>query len=560
MNKKLLSLAVAAAVAAPTAAMAEAVLYGKLHQSIDYVDINNISGVEYERSSATVYNGQVETSTTSTSLPWYSTEAAVTTPGATPLGTTENSYFVNGSNTTVYVPVYANDGTVVGTRAVGPGGAVVGGGYTSTSTSTNASTDTYNNLILTDANGTPIVNKQYAQDFAGWGISANSWRRYTLVNPGTGIGGPVDGRANRIGVKGSEDLGNGLKAIYQVEFGINLSSADNNIPGGDNGISYRNSFVGLASDFGTLLVGRHDTPLKISTGKLDLFSDTMADYNSTVGFNDIRADNVVAYISPTYSGFSFMGAVVAGGGTNALGGNSFATGLNYENTSLASAYSLALIYNNGPFYASAAYEVLSNEMFMSGDTSSAGKQQCLNADGSATLGCAYVDDDFGKWRVGLGLLDWNGFTLTAIYESQDDLPGGQIREATGFVNPETGQVSFAGVAGIKSQDLWQVQAGYSFGNNMIKAMYGSVNRDAGKALANFRDETLAINNISNLASGLRKDLEGDRSTWAVGFDHNFSKRTQVYALYTDVSDDFDGNPLYPGVDWSGFSLGLIHAF
>jgi len=121
-------------------------------------------------------------------------------------------------------------------------------------------------------------------------------------------------------------------------------------------------------------------------------------------------------------------------------------------------------------------------------------------------------------------------------------------------------VSFAGVAGIKSQDLWQVQAGYSFGNNMIKAMYGSVNRDAGKALANFRDETLAINNISNLASGLRKDLEGDRSTWAVGFDHNFSKRTQVYALYTDVSDDFDGNPLYPGVDWSGFSLGLIHAF
>ena len=127
------------------------------------------------------------------------------------------------------------------------------------------------------------------------------------------------GPSNRVGVKGSEDLGNGLKAIYQLEFGINFG--DNNIPGGANGgVSIRNSFVGLAGGFGTVLLGRHDTPLKISTGKLDLFSDTMADYNGTVGFDDIRADNAVAYISPSFSGFSFMGAVVSSGGGTAGSG------------------------------------------------------------------------------------------------------------------------------------------------------------------------------------------------------------------------------------------------
>jgi hypothetical protein len=38
--------------------------------------------------------------------------------------------------------------------------------------------------------------------------------------------------------------------------------------------------------------------------------------------------------------------------------------------------------------------------------------------------CDYVNDDYKKWRFGLGLLDWNGFTLTAIYENQDNIAEG----------------------------------------------------------------------------------------------------------------------------------------
>ena len=42
MNKKLLTLAVAAALAAPTMASAEAIMYGKLNVSLDYVEMNNV--------------------------------------------------------------------------------------------------------------------------------------------------------------------------------------------------------------------------------------------------------------------------------------------------------------------------------------------------------------------------------------------------------------------------------------------------------------------------------------------------------------------------------------
>jgi predicted porin len=265
----------------------------------------------------------------------------------------------------------------------------------------------------------------------------------------------------------------------------------------------RNTFAGLTGDWGTFVVGRNDTPYKTSTGKLDLFSDTMADYNGTVGFDDVRADNAIAYVSPNLSGFQLAAAVHAGGGSTALRNDVE----NLNSNSLAEAYSIAGIYSNGPFYASLAYESLGNELFM---------------DTAASLN-KVIKDDYTKWRLGLGLMDWNGFTLTGIYEEQSDLPAGQI-------NPNRND----------KLKLWQVQAGYSFGNSMVKAMYGSGNRDGRITLNNHR---------------VRDAIEGDYYTWSVAFDHNLSKRTKAYVLYTDYTDEDALNR-----DWDGFSVGMIHNF
>ncbi len=375
MNKKLLSLAVATAMVAPTAAMADAILYGKVHMSIDWANV--------------------------------------------------------------------------------------------------------------EGNG-----------FEGWGLNGRG------AIPG-------ESRANRIGVKGSEDLGNGLKAIYQVEFGIKMteeSTTGNAASGSNDTITMRNSFAGLTGDWGTFVVGRNDTPYKNSTAKLDLFSDTMADYNGTVRFDDLRADNAIAYVSPNLSGFQLAAAVHAGGASTA------GYGENLNSDSLAEGYSIAGIYSNGPFYASLAYESLGNELFMNTATS------------NNRLSSSHVSDDYTKWRVGLGMLDWNGFTLAGIYEEQSNLPRGQISP----------------MSANDSLKAWQLQAGYSFGNNMVKAMYGNGNRDGRVP--------------PNASKNVRDAIDGNYYTWAIAFDHNLSKRTKAYILYTQVNDDL------PTSDWDGFSIGMIHSF
>ncbi len=454
MNKRLITLAVAAALVAPTAAMADAILYGKLHVSIDYADVTN-----------------------------------------------------------AIAPAY---------------------GF---------ARDADNNVIL-DANGNPsLVVVHPGVDFKGWGVSK-----------GNGYI-PGESRANRIGVKGSEDLGNGLKAIYQVELGVSLRDTNNDLDSGADAITMRNSFVGLAGDWGTFLVGRHDTPLKISTGPLDLFADTMADYNGTVGFQDIRADNAIAYISPSWGGFQLALATVAGGGATATGDR------NINSDSISEAYSLAGIYKNGPFYASAAYESLGNELDNDSFASAHGTNCPYEFPEAADrlpgdpylVDCAYTDSDDTKWRLGLGILDWNGFTLTAIYEQEDSRFGSD--KYVGFVDPAN--VSNNALLPDTASEVtrWQIQAGYAFGNNMVKAMYGQADYSGDYYVGG---NWVAAAGGAQYLRNITDQYDGNLDTWAIAFDHNFSKRTKAYAVYTDVTND--QSDIVAGSQWSGFSVGMIHNF
>jgi len=77
-----------------------------------------------------------------------------------------------------------------------------------------------------------------------------------------------DNKRGRLGVKGSEDLGGGLKAIYRFEFQVSTVQAD--VDDGD-----RNSFVGLKGGFGTIKIGSLKTPYKYMGGvKYDPFVTT----------------------------------------------------------------------------------------------------------------------------------------------------------------------------------------------------------------------------------------------------------------------------------------------
>ena len=118
----------------------------------------------------------------------------------------------------------------------------------------------------------------------------------------------VNSTASRLGVKGSEDLGDGLKAVYKIEFGVDqVADGDGKSP-----LSARNQYAGLAGGFGTVLLGRHDTPTKMIQPS-DLFNDGAADVNKlTNGIvnGEIRSPDVLAYVSPEFSGVKLIAAAV----------------------------------------------------------------------------------------------------------------------------------------------------------------------------------------------------------------------------------------------------------
>jgi len=154
-------------------------------------------------------------------------------------------------------------------------------------------------------------------------------------------------RVSRVGVKGSEDLGGGMSAVYGLEWGVGVAGAVE----GTTNMTARNQFVGLKGGFGTVLFGTHDTPYKLA-GSADLFGDTAADSQGGGGIIgrtmtggasfDLRANNAIAYITPDVAGFHAAVAVTNHG---------VATESN-----LSAAQSLALVYVNGPLKVTYGYE------------------------------------------------------------------------------------------------------------------------------------------------------------------------------------------------------------
>ena len=113
---------------------------------------------------------------------------------------------------------------------------------------------------------------------------------------------------SRIGFKGEDDLTDTTKLVYQLEYGIDVD-ADTN---GKGQFYSRNTFIGLAHNtMGTLLAGRHDTPFKLAKGGVDVFNDYDNVGLGKLMVGETRANNVIAYKSPTLVGtpVTFLGAV-----------------------------------------------------------------------------------------------------------------------------------------------------------------------------------------------------------------------------------------------------------
>jgi len=202
---------------------------------------------------------------------------------------------------------------------------------------------------------------------------------YTYSKAGDGKFSGVDNgglNGGRVGFKGEEALGNGLKAIFTYEFG----SVDADVNSGLTGS--RQSFLGLAGSFGSVTLGRQYAPSGsylgatnsndiTSVNPTNLMLGTMFDTMETGGGS--RWNNSISYNSPKWGGFDMR--AIYSFGENVRD--------SYSDASTdGSKFGLGLRYSNGPLYLTAIYQAV------------------LDQDGTTPAGVDVDVDGNKAWAVG----------------------------------------------------------------------------------------------------------------------------------------------------------------
>lgn len=205
----------------------------------------------------------------------------------------------------------------------------------------------------------------------GYGDIANKTQ---LANSGN--------NSSRLGFRGVEDLGGGLKAGFHLEAGLNnddgsgaATNVNNQATGGalagmngSQGLTFnRRSYLNLVGGFGELRVGRDYTPQYWSQAIYDPYgnvgigsSRTASWVNGALGTTGVRASNSIAYMSPAMGGFGVWAMIYSG-----------------ENASNAAAQvgdggGLRLTYGKGPFSAAVAFSTTTTGVGTENRTSNIG--------------------------------------------------------------------------------------------------------------------------------------------------------------------------------------------
>ena len=144
----------------------------------------------------------------------------------------------------------------------------------------------------------------------GFDINTNSGgeRLYALTSAGAI-------QNSRWGLRGSEDLGGGLKAIFKLENGFDINSGKFSQGGLEFG---RNAFVGLEGPYGTVTLGRQYDSVADYIGEFEVGDQWGGALTAHTGDidnvnNSFRTNNSIKYKSVDYAGMTFEGMYSFGG-------------------------------------------------------------------------------------------------------------------------------------------------------------------------------------------------------------------------------------------------------
>ena len=287
--------------------------------------------------------------------------------------------------------------------------------------------------------------------------------------------------SSRFGLKGTEDLGNGLKANFVLESNMKMDTGANG--GGSTRFFDRAAWVGVAGGFGELRLGRQDTSIGLLAGNSSILGaqgyDDLKIAKTFSGDGYRRTDNAITYILPKFvDGLSAQVQY----STQASGAE--------DADKIGSHYGLNVQYAVGGFSAGLGY------------------LQAKKTDSVDDTGVlAYLGYDFGAVKV-------------SGYLEQDKTDGMA-----------------------EKRQLYGVRFDVPVGKD-IKLQ---------ASVAQVKDQEMTANN------------EDDATIIALKGVYALSKRTSVYALFTNVKNDDQvklnvGQSVADGKTARGFAVGLSHKF
>jgi len=289
----------------------------------------------------------------------------------------------------------------------------------------------------------------------------------------------IANNASRFGVKGSEELGDNLKAIYQMEIQADVTKSGGAAAAGF-GNGTRNSRIGLQGDFGTLFMGTWDTPFKVAHNKLELFDNTgkasagniLGLVNKGYKLSD-RFGSSVQYHSPKMSGFQIAANYAIPNAKTA--------------TANSSIIDVSATYENDMFYGAAAFSTTKDEnlakVFAAGNKS----------DGTRLVGAFKFDGGL----VGLTYEQLTGKTAgVSAKRTAYELVGKYAVGSNNFGVSYTKAGNFGGVALTGANSL-ALRYGYKFSKRTeVFAQYATLKNDAAAtyltALAGGKNDNFGI--------------------------------------------------------------------
>lgn len=315
---------------------------------------------------------------------------------------------------------------------------------------------------------------------------------------------------SHIGFRGSEDLGNDLKAIFALEYRVDLDS--NTSIGSDNPtrVVARQQYVGLTGGFGTLVAGRLQAAVFQWLGGLgpatELVGSPALGAHHLVGMNGGffsatgRLNNAIGYTSPAYAG------ITVGLAHGRLTERASITG-----NADSAINQAAISYKNGPFTAGFAWSRASD--WTLGET--------------GTLGPGYI--------VG-----------TTSAPTVDGISAGYGRSIQGHALTEIG-----------------LRAGYDFGVVKVMAIHQTMDNFAPTAMRNYKDKKNVISVVVPVSTGkivgeyAKANMESlpDAKAYTLMYQHNLSKRSALYGAFARFDSAGPATS-----DYNRFAFGMLHRF